>query len=256
MPEDVIHAVWLKLLHASGGSGGMLISKENRRNLDTSSITKLTECHLELNLRPHLEDRVKRSWLWHSLKFSCSLALCWCKTTHRLLSPLRLGQWVTWCVLRCVSIWDHLWMTGIGRSSCFDHTWCRLLTGFCSVCLKQILNRSNLDHFSWCVTCKVLYFNFLLWCLISCNILHVAALLAAAAPDQAPFMADECLMAIPEIEGIDYTTKEYLKFVQHIQTTVERLNKESEYWTVSLFVIHVFRSGHHCDFSSMGWCLG
>jgi hypothetical protein len=61
------------------------------------------------------------------------------------------------------------------------------------------------------------------------NILHVAALLAAAAPDQAPFMADECLMAIPEIEGIDYTTKEYLKFVQHIQTTVERLNKESEY---------------------------
>lgn len=54
-----------------------------------------------------------------------------------------------------------------------------------------------------------------------------SALLAAAAPDQAPFMADECLMAIPEIEGIDYTTKEYLKFVQHIQSTVERLNKET-----------------------------
>nr|CAD7598386.1 unnamed protein product [Timema genevievae] len=49
-----------------------------------------------------------------------------------------------------------------------------------------------------------------------------SALLAAAAPDQAPFMADECLMAIPEIEGIDYTTKEYLKFVQHIHTAVER----------------------------------
>lgn len=32
-------------------------------------------------------------------------------------------------------------------------------------------------------------------------------------------------MAIPEIEGIDYTTKEYLKFVNHIQTAVERLNK-------------------------------
>nr|CAD7262664.1 unnamed protein product [Timema shepardi] len=54
-----------------------------------------------------------------------------------------------------------------------------------------------------------------------------SALLAAAAPDQAPFMADECLMAIPEIEGIDYTTKEYLKFVQHIHTTVERLNTET-----------------------------
>jgi hypothetical protein len=69
----------------------------------------------------------------------------------------------------------------------------------------------------------------------------VAALLAAAAPDQAPFMADECLMAIPEIEGIDYTTKEYLKFVQHIQTTVERLNKESEYWTVPSFAVHIFQ---------------
>ncbi|KAH8367618.1 hypothetical protein KR084_000150 [Drosophila pseudotakahashii] len=53
-----------------------------------------------------------------------------------------------------------------------------------------------------------------------------SALLAAAAPHLAPFMADECLMAIPEIEGIDYTTKEYLNFVNHIQTTVERLNAE------------------------------
>ncbi|XP_030380929.1 probable serine/threonine-protein kinase ifkB isoform X2 [Scaptodrosophila lebanonensis] len=53
-----------------------------------------------------------------------------------------------------------------------------------------------------------------------------SALLAAAAPHSAPFMADECLMAIPEIEGIDYTTKEYLNFVQHIQSTVERLNAE------------------------------
>lgn len=55
-----------------------------------------------------------------------------------------------------------------------------------------------------------------------------SALLAAAAPEMAPFMADECLMAIPEIEGIDYTTKEYLNFVSHIQNTAQRLNKESE----------------------------
>jgi len=51
-------------------------------------------------------------------------------------------------------------------------------------------------------------------------------LLAAAAPDKAPFMADECLKAIPAIEGIDYTAKEYLNFVAHIQNTVERLNGE------------------------------
>lgn len=41
-------------------------------------------------------------------------------------------------------------------------------------------------------------------------------------------MADECLMAIPEIEGIDYTTKEYMNFVSHIQNAAQRLNKELE----------------------------
>jgi hypothetical protein len=58
--------------------------------------------------------------------------------------------------------------------------------------------------------------------------LIVSALCAAAAPEEAPFMADECLMAIPDFEGIDYTTKEYLNFVQHIRSVVERLNKEGE----------------------------
>lgn len=52
-----------------------------------------------------------------------------------------------------------------------------------------------------------------------------SALLAAACPESAPFMADECLMAIPDIEGIDYTTKEYLKFASHINSVAERLNK-------------------------------
>lgn len=35
-------------------------------------------------------------------------------------------------------------------------------------------------------------------------------------------------MAIPDIEGIDYTTKEYLKFAQHIETVTNRLNLEAE----------------------------
>lgn len=52
--------------------------------------------------------------------------------------------------------------------------------------------------------------------------------MAAAAPEIAPFMADECLMAIPDIEGIDYTAKEYLKYVQHIRTVVDRLNAENQ----------------------------
>jgi len=33
-------------------------------------------------------------------------------------------------------------------------------------------------------------------------------------------------MAIPEIEGIDYTIKEYMKFVNHIQLTADRLNND------------------------------
>lgn len=53
-----------------------------------------------------------------------------------------------------------------------------------------------------------------------------SALLAAASPEIAPFMADECLHAIPEMEGIDYTAKEYLNFVAHIKGTCDRLNKE------------------------------
>ncbi|XP_065165452.1 uncharacterized protein Amun [Atheta coriaria] len=65
-----------------------------------------------------------------------------------------------------------------------------------------------------------------------------SALLAAASPESAPFMADECLMAIPEIEGIDYTTKEYLKFVNHIQSAVERLNKSKPSDSTDLWSPH------------------
>lgn len=79
------------------------------------------------------------------------------------------------------------------------------------------------------------------------GITMASALLAAAAPDLAPFMADECLMAIPDFESIDYTTKEYLKFVQHIQTTVERLNSEKDsninsIWTPHKYAISIDHS--------------
>ncbi|XP_026488350.1 uncharacterized protein LOC113395030 [Vanessa tameamea] len=53
-----------------------------------------------------------------------------------------------------------------------------------------------------------------------------SALLAAASPEIAPFMSDECIQAIPEMEGSDYTAKEYLNFVKHIRNVCDRLNKE------------------------------
>lgn len=52
-----------------------------------------------------------------------------------------------------------------------------------------------------------------------------SALLAAANPEIAPFMADECVQAIPEMEGSDYTAKEYLNFVNHLKNVCDRLNK-------------------------------
>lgn len=83
--------------------------------------------------------------------------------------------------------------------------------------------------FSMSFFCFSLYLLFALVCICLkirfLNLFCFSALLAAACPESAPFMADECLMAIPEIEGIDYTTKEYLKFVNHIQSVADRLNK-------------------------------
>ena len=62
-------------------------------------------------------------------------------------------------------------------------------------------------------------------------------MLAAGAPDVAPFMADEVLWSMPDIEGIDYTMKEYLKLVEKTRECVERLNSEGRY-----LVIHCSRS--------------
>jgi len=58
-----------------------------------------------------------------------------------------------------------------------------------------------------------------------------SAVLAAGAPEVAPFMADECLLSMPDIEGIDYTTKEYLKLVEKTKECVDRLNSQGGEWT-------------------------
>ncbi|MCL4126466.1 UNVERIFIED_CONTAM: hypothetical protein GTU68_064716 [Idotea baltica] len=53
-----------------------------------------------------------------------------------------------------------------------------------------------------------------------------SVILTAGNPELCGFMADECLMAIPEIESIDYTTKELLNFVEQLKIAAQRLNKE------------------------------
>ena len=54
----------------------------------------------------------------------------------------------------------------------------------------------------------------------------MVAVLAAGAPEIAPFMADELLMSMPEVEGIDYTMKEYMKLVEKTKECVDRLNAQ------------------------------
>ncbi|CAL4182478.1 unnamed protein product [Meganyctiphanes norvegica] len=53
-----------------------------------------------------------------------------------------------------------------------------------------------------------------------------STILTAGVPDHCGFMADECMMAIPEIESIDYTTKELLKYVEQLRKAAERLNSQ------------------------------
>ena len=48
--------------------------------------------------------------------------------------------------------------------------------------------------------------------------------MAAGAPHAAPFMADECLLAMPEIDSLDYTMKEYMRYVDYVKVCVDRLN--------------------------------
>ena len=54
------------------------------------------------------------------------------------------------------------------------------------------------------------------------------AVLAAGAPHMAPFMADECLLAMPEVDGLDYTMKEYMRYVEYVKECVERLNSQGK----------------------------
>ena len=46
------------------------------------------------------------------------------------------------------------------------------------------------------------------------------------APELAPFMADELLLSMPEVEGLDYTMKEYMKLVEKTKECVDRLNAQ------------------------------
>lgn len=58
-----------------------------------------------------------------------------------------------------------------------------------------------------------------------------SAVLAAGAPEQAGFMADESMLPLPGMQPISYTLGFYLKYMDEVKTLVKRLNKAGNDWT-------------------------
>ena len=52
--------------------------------------------------------------------------------------------------------------------------------------------------------------------------------MTAWAPESVPFMADESVLAIPEISVIKYDLPCYLQYAESVNAVKIRLNKESE----------------------------
>ncbi|XP_064477872.1 uncharacterized protein LOC135391526 [Ornithodoros turicata] len=50
-----------------------------------------------------------------------------------------------------------------------------------------------------------------------------SAILAAAFPDQAPYMADESMLSTPGVEATDYTLAEYINYAERIKTCTDQL---------------------------------
>ena len=55
------------------------------------------------------------------------------------------------------------------------------------------------------------------------GIATASAILAAAYPDYAPYMAEECMVSTPDVEAEDYTLAEYLKYADHYQKFAKKL---------------------------------
>ncbi len=52
-----------------------------------------------------------------------------------------------------------------------------------------------------------------------------AALLCAAAPEEAPFMADEAVLSVPGLGKLDYTLRHYLAYTGALREKVSQLNE-------------------------------
>ena len=58
----------------------------------------------------------------------------------------------------------------------------------------------------------------------------ILAILSAGAPDLVPFMADEAIMAIPDMGEINYNLQFYMKFLEKVSKVEEQLKKKGIYY--------------------------
>ena len=47
-------------------------------------------------------------------------------------------------------------------------------------------------------------------------------------------MADECLWAMPDVDSLDYTIKEYMSYIEHMKACAERINENGMFHVIRL----------------------
>ena len=48
--------------------------------------------------------------------------------------------------------------------------------------------------------------------------------MCAAAPEEAPFMADEAVLSVPDLGKLDYTQKHYMAYASKVQEKAKQLS--------------------------------
>ena len=81
--------------------------------------------------------------------------------------------------------------------------------------------------------------------------LLLLAILCAAAPDQAPFMADESVLAVPELGKLEYNLKHYLAYAKKIEKKVHQLNKLGKKLLMSFYGYSALHSPSSCSLSEL-----
>ena len=65
----------------------------------------------------------------------------------------------------------------------------------------------------------------------------LAAIMCAAAPEVAAFMADEAVLSVPDLGKLDYTQKHYLAYASKIQDKAKQLTTLGTITTIIIILL-------------------